>query len=209
MFVKGGQITVDAERLTFSPNETNRYEDREPLCVFYPITSYFAYSFRKALAEAFLFGYGRVETGRELIEVLRELPMYFVRILSNDGKRGSSFKLTKSRLRAVFNALHLSARFEETLFRKGKTIVFSGAPGRLVIRVDGNEEKLDEAGKELIRFFFWDIFENKGKKICLREGNFMLTSEAPFVRFTDIKLSVGDFETPLDKEIILKLLALC
>jgi len=209
LFVKGGQITVDAERLTFSPNETNRYENREPLCVFYPVTSYFAYSFRKALAEAFLFGYGRVETGKELIEVLRELPMYSVRILSNDGKRGSSFKLTKNRLVALFDSLDGSARFEETVSRQGRTLVMSGNVYSLLITVDAFKVYFDKSGKHFLRNFLWNIFNIKGKKVAFREEIFSLTSEAPFVRFTDIKLSVGDFETPLDKELILKLLALC
>lgn len=209
MFVKGGQIIVDAERLTFSPNETNRYEDREPLCVFYPVTSYFAYSFRKALAEAFLFGYGRVETGKELIEVLRELPMYSVRILSSDGKRGSSFKLTKKRLIALFDALDRAARYEEVIDRNGKRLVLSGDGDSLIVRIDALSATLDRASKFLIKDFLWNLPEKRSREINFRETILWFKSEAPFVRFTDIKLSVGDFETPLDKEIILKLLALC
>ena len=209
MFVKGGQIVVDAERLRFIPNETNRYEGREPLSLSLPLTSFYSYAFRKALAEAFLFGYGRVETHTELIEVLRGVALYSVRLQSKDERKASSFKMPVKRLISLFDALDGSARFEEVIERNNSRVILSGEISRLMINQDGKVFTLDKASKLLIRDFLWNLYDKKGQKIRFQEIPFSFTSEVPFVRLTDIRLTVGNFKAPLDREIILKLLALC
>lgn len=209
MFVKGGQIVVDAERVSFIPNRENRYQNKKPLSASYPLTSYYTFAFRKALAEAFLFGYGRVEAGDKLIEVFRKTNLFSLRILSTDEERGSSFKLTKNRLIALFNSLDSSSRFEEIVVRNGKTLRMVGDISTLILQVDNFKTTLDRAAKNLLRNLLWNIFEVRGKSVNFHEAGLSITSEVPFVRLTDIRLTVGNFKAPLDREIILKLLALC